>query len=124
VVRSRGGVPTRSHETALVVAAHRQPRILGGVDKSLKLVNSEIMIHINIAEAKAQLSRCLEQVERGETVILCRRSVPIAEIRPIAKRPTEPRPVGIDRGMTVPLSFVEPLPDTVLDAFAQGERPA
>ena len=33
------------------------------------------MIRINIAEAKARLSRYLENVERGETVVLCRRNV-------------------------------------------------
>lgn len=82
------------------------------------------MIQINIAEAKARLSRYLENVERGETVVLCRRNVPIAEIRPLTKPPAHERPVGIDRGMTVPDSFFEPLPDDVLDAFgADGEEP-
>lgn len=90
----------------------------------MNLVNSEAMLKINIAEAKTRFSRCLEQVERGETIIICRRNVPIAEIRPIETLPAEPRPVGIDRGMTVPPSFFEPLPDSVLDAFEQGARPA
>ncbi len=82
------------------------------------------MIQINIAEAKARLSRYLENVERGETVVLCRRNVPIAEIRPLTKPPAHERPVGIDRGMTVPDSFFEPLPDDVLEAFgADGEEP-
>ena len=82
------------------------------------------MIQINIAEAKARLSRYLENVERGETVVLCRRNVPIAEIRPLPKPPTHERPVGIDRGMTVPDSFFEPLPEEILKAFgADGERP-
>ena len=27
------------------------------------------------------------------------------------------RPVGIDRGLTIPLSFFDPLPDDLLDAF-------
>lgn len=30
---------------------------------------------------------------------------------------SEPRPVGIDRGMTTPAAFVEPLPDDLLAAF-------
>lgn len=82
------------------------------------------MIRINIAEAKARLSRYLENVERGEIVVLCRRNVPIAEIRPLTKPPAHERPVGIDRGMTVPDSFFEPLPDDVLEAFgADGEEP-
>ena len=79
------------------------------------------MIRINIAEAKTHLSRYLEDVERGEIVVLCRRNIPIAEIRSIPRSPAEPRPVGIDRGMTVPASFFEPLPEDLLDAFEGGE---
>ena len=75
------------------------------------------MIRINIAEAKARLSHYLESVQRGETVVVCRRNVPIAEIRPLPRRPRRKRPVGIDRGMELPASFFEPLPDAVLDAF-------
>ena len=82
------------------------------------------MIRINIAEAKAHLSRYLGRVERGETVLLCRRNVPVAEIRPIPKPPTKLRPVGIDRGMTVPASFFEPLPQHLIDAFHGDADPA
>ncbi|HUH01215.1 MAG TPA: hypothetical protein VML75_04420 [Kofleriaceae bacterium] len=76
-----------------------------------------LMIRLNIAEAKTQLSRHLERVERGETILLCRRNVPIAEIRPLPPRSSEPRPVGIDRGMKLASSFFEPLPAEVLDGF-------
>ena len=79
------------------------------------------MIRVNIAEAKTHLSQYLEAVEKGETVVLCRRNVPIAEIRRIPRSPKDPRPVGIDRGMTVPASFFEPLPADLLDAFDGGE---
>jgi antitoxin (DNA-binding transcriptional repressor) of toxin-antitoxin stability system len=79
------------------------------------------MIRLNVADAKTQLSRNLARVEQGETIILCRRNVPIAEIRPLPRALSEPRPVGIDRGMTVPESFFEPLPDDLLRAF-EGER--
>lgn len=79
------------------------------------------MLRVNIAEAKARLSSVLDSVERGETVVLCRRNVPIAEIRALPKAPDRERPVGIDRGMKIPDSFFEPLPDEILRAFgAQG----
>ena len=39
------------------------------------------MISLNINEAKAHLSKYLHAVETGETVVLCRRNVPVAEIR-------------------------------------------
>lgn len=41
---------------------------------------------VNIHEAKTHLSRLLEQVERGETVIIARAGKPIAELTAI-KRP-------------------------------------
>ena len=78
------------------------------------------MIRVNVAEAKAHLSRYLKSVERGETVVLCRRNVPVAEIRALPRAIREPRPVGIDRGMTLPAAFFEPLPDDVLAAFEGG----
>ena len=81
------------------------------------------MIRINIAEAKANLSRYLTSVEKGETILLCRRNMPVAEIRPIMKPPAEPRPVGIDRGMTIPSSFFEPLPEDLLDVFGGEHTP-
>ena len=81
------------------------------------------MIKVNIADAKAHFSRYLESVEGGQTVIVCRRNVPIAELRPVPKRPAQARPVGIDRGMVVPASFFEPLPDDLLDAFEGGKEP-
>lgn len=79
------------------------------------------MIRINIAEAKAHLSEYLNRVENGESVTLCRRNVPIAEIRPLAHPQREERPVGIDRGMSVPASFFDPLPEELLDAFEGGK---
>ena len=78
------------------------------------------MTRVNIAEARAGLARYLARVERGETVTLCRRNVPIAEIRPLPSTPVRERPIGIDRGMRVPASFFEPLPEPVLRAF-QGD---
>lgn len=78
------------------------------------------MIRVNVAEAKAHLSRYLESVERGETVVLCRRNVPIAEIRALPRPTRVPRPVGIDRGMTIPAAFFEPLSDDLLAAFEGG----
>lgn len=78
------------------------------------------MLKINIAEAKTHFSRHLERVEQGETVVICRRNVPVAELRPLPRAPGRPRPVGIDRGMTVPESFFEPLPEEILSAFEGG----
>ena len=75
------------------------------------------MIKVNLGVAKARLSHYLASVERGETVILCRRNVPVAEIRPLPRPLTQPRPIGTDPGLVVPDSFFDPLPDDLLGAF-------
>ena len=78
------------------------------------------MISLNINEAKAHLSKYLHAVETGETVVLCRRNVPIAEIRLLqAKVSTESRPMGLaqDRGDPLPESFFDELPKEMVSAF-------
>jgi len=80
------------------------------------------MIRLNIHEAKTHLSRYLARLQKGETIILCRRNVPIAEIRPLPPKRTRKRPIGLARGtFAVPDSFFEPLPEDVLDEF-EGSR--
>ncbi len=80
------------------------------------------MIRLNIHEAKTNLSKYLNSLSSGERIIICKRNVPIAEIRPIDQPATDPRPVGLAKGeFEVTDSFFEPLPDEVLDAF-YGEK--
>ena len=56
------------------------------------------MIKLNVHEAKTHLSRYLELVEKGETITLCKRNVPIAEIHAIKKVKTGKRPIGLGKG--------------------------
>ncbi|MFO1372622.1 MAG: type II toxin-antitoxin system Phd/YefM family antitoxin [Candidatus Competibacteraceae bacterium] len=69
------------------------------------------MLKLNIHEAKTHLSRYLPALEQGETLILCKRNIPIAEIRPLPKPRTLPRPIDLaaDRGVELPPEFFEPL---------------
>lgn len=81
------------------------------------------MIRVNVHEAKTHLSKYLERVEKGETILLCRRNVPVAEIRPTRRARRKPRPLGIDKGkFKVGPEFFEPLPADLLAAF-HGEEP-
>lgn len=82
------------------------------------------MIVINTHEAKAKLSEYLAAVEAGEIVQICRRNVPVAQIVPLPKPRSKPRPVGLacDAEYEIPDSFFEPLPDELLKAF-NGELP-
>ena len=80
-----------------------------------------VMIRLNMHEAKTHLSRYVSQLEEGETILLCRRNEPVAEIRPLPPARRQRRPFGLDRGrFTVPDSFFEPLPDEVLESFGAG----
>ena len=76
------------------------------------------MIKVNIAEAKARLSKYLKKVAQGEVVVLSRRNRPIAEIRRVKSQRRRPRPMGLCAGeFSVPDDFDRPLPEDVLDAF-------
>ncbi|MCP5425573.1 MAG: type II toxin-antitoxin system Phd/YefM family antitoxin [Gammaproteobacteria bacterium] len=76
------------------------------------------MIILNIHEAKTHLSRYLEALQQGETILLCKRNRPIAEIRPLPTPATTPRPIGLGKDeFKVPASFFDPLPDDVIDSF-------
>ena len=44
-----------------------------------------VMKKVSIAEAKAQLSSLLDDVMHGQTVMITRYDVPVAEIRPVAR---------------------------------------
>jgi prevent-host-death family protein len=80
------------------------------------------MIKLNVHEAKTHLSRYLEEVEHGETILLCRRNQPVAEIRPLPAHRHKPRAVGLAKGkFTVPASFFEDLPEETLALF-HGEE--
>lgn len=76
------------------------------------------MIRLNIHEAKTHLSRYLERLRQGETIVLCRRNEPIAEIRPLTRAQIDPRPFGLAAGtFSVPAAFFEPLPEEVVEGF-------
>ena len=80
------------------------------------------MIKLNIHEAKTHLSRYLKDLEAGETIMLCRHNVPIAEIRPLPQQRKTPRPLGTAKGkVQVPPEFFEPLPEELLRAFEGQE---
>ena len=57
------------------------------------------MIQININEAKARLSKYTRMVKAGETVVLCERNKPFAEIRPLDRRGSAPRVFGLSKGV-------------------------
>jgi len=81
------------------------------------------MIRLNIHEAKTYLSEYLDRLAKGEKITLCKRNIPIAEIRPLKHGKKSPRPVGLAKGMfKVPDTFFEPLPVDITASF-YNDRP-
>ncbi len=53
---------------------------------------------------------------------MCKRNIPIAEIRPIAPSRKAKRPLGLAKSkVKVPPEFFEPLPAEVLNSFYGGK---
>lgn len=76
------------------------------------------MIKLNIHEAKTHLSRYLKKLKSGEVILLCRRNVPIAEIRALPPERKSARPIGLARGtFEIPDAFFLPLPEETLAGF-------
>ena len=75
------------------------------------------MISVNVHQAKTQLSRYLDLVNKGEKVVLCKRNVPIAEIRKL-RAPKPKMAIGLCKTkFELPESFFEPLPEAILSRF-------
>lgn len=82
------------------------------------MINYMGMIRVNIHDAKTNLSRYLARVAAGETVLICNRNVPVAEMRPVPRRRRTRRPIGLAKGiLEVPPSFFEPLPDSEMEGW-------
>jgi len=60
------------------------------------------MLKVNMHQAKTHLSRYAKRAKAGETIILCDRNKPIAELRPlsseVAAAAEAKRPIGFDNG--------------------------
>ena len=76
------------------------------------------MIRLNVHEAKTHLSKYLDRLSEGETIVLCKRNSPVAEIRALPRPRTAKRPIGLAKSkFKVTKSFFKPLPDDLLNAF-------
>jgi len=64
------------------------------------------MKKLNLNEVKTRFSKYIELVEAGETVIICKRNVPVAEIRPIARKRKKTPELGWAKGtITIAADF-------------------
>ncbi len=80
-----------------------------------------VSVQVNIHEAKTQLSRLLELVEQGETVVIARHGQPVAELV-LARRPGG-FPFGIARQEPLVASgddWWQPMSDAEADDWTEG----
>jgi prevent-host-death family protein len=78
------------------------------------------MTSVTIDEAKTQLAKLIEQVERGEEVIIMRDNKPVARLVPFFQQRPK-RGFGSMRGRAwLDESFWEPLPEEELKLWEGG----
>jgi prevent-host-death family protein len=71
----------------------------------------------NIHEAKSQLSKLIEAVQRGETVTIANAGKPVAVLGPLRDKGVR-RVRGVLKGqIRLGAEFDEPLPDDMLKSF-------
>jgi prevent-host-death family protein len=81
------------------------------------------MIKLNIHEIKNQLSKYIEMVEGGATVVVCKRNVPVAEIRPIEHKKKRTPQLGWAEGRaTVTAMLKEPMSKVELRMWEEGDE--
>jgi prevent-host-death family protein len=77
---------------------------------------------VNVYEAKTQLSKLLERVERGERIVIARAGTPVAMLVPYVDPALTPRVPGLLRGQIwMSDDFDDPLPEFELPGYGLGE---
>lgn len=69
------------------------------------------MTRVTIHEAKTNLSRLIEQVEKGGEVVISRRNKPVARLVPIETVRPERKPGRMKGLIDIGPEFFEPLPE-------------
>ncbi len=71
-----------------------------------------IVRHVNIHDAKTNLAP-------GETLVLCNRNQPVAEVRSSCKKAVRKPRIGAAAGkFEVPDAFFDPFPEEIIEAFS------
>ncbi len=73
---------------------------------------------VNVTEARANLSKRIDMVYRGEEVVIAKNNLPLVEL--VRHRPKEKRPLGLLAGkIRIPKDFLEEDPE--INAMFYGE---
>jgi antitoxin (DNA-binding transcriptional repressor) of toxin-antitoxin stability system len=92
------------------------------IDLAHFIVQNIVLNRVNIHDAKTNLSRYLAELTPGETLVLCNRNQPVAEIRLLRRKGVRKPRIGAAKvefaEFAIPDSFFEPLPEEILKAFS------
>jgi len=80
------------------------------------------MKHVNIHQAKTDLSKLIERVEAGEEIVIARAGKPVAKLTPLTKARARRRLGPLDGRFTIPDDFNAPLPESIIRAFEGKKR--
>ena len=76
------------------------------------------MNKINLQDIQRDPRAFLDRVEAGESILLVKDDLPVAEITPLLSTANQPRPYGLCEGeFTVPDDFDRPLPEDIIQEF-------
>jgi len=76
------------------------------------------MVRATVDDIQRDLGGYLHRVETGETVVITRANLPVAELTPIVRLPQGRRPMGLCAGeFVVPDDFGASLPEDVIRDF-------
>ena len=81
------------------------------------------MIKLNLHEVKVRFSKCIEMVEAGETIVVCKRNIPVAEIRQVATNQKRTPVLGSAAGKSkISKSLSESMPEAELRLWEEGDK--
>ena len=76
------------------------------------------MSTISVEEINRDPREFLRRIEAGEEMLVTQNQRPLAEVKPLVPRRSDPRPYGLAAGQfTVPADFDSPMPEDVLADF-------
>ena len=78
------------------------------------------MAIVNTHEAKTNLSRLIDEVQKGAEVVIARANRPVARLVPIREKPSTRKPGYLKGKVRVAADFDAPLPPDVVNAFEGG----
>jgi antitoxin (DNA-binding transcriptional repressor) of toxin-antitoxin stability system len=76
------------------------------------------MIIANVHEVKVHFSAYLAKLQKGGTVVVCKRNIPIEKIRAIPQHSKKTRPIGLAKGIfDISETFFDCLPEDIINSF-------